>query len=343
MLLTSVTPSGVPDREATEMNTLSGGRRAKLWALLTVLGMIAALALVVVPAVSADPGTPSGDGEQPDEISGNPDCTLLDAGDYLFEHKTGTPKSGLIQLSFNGLSGSVDVNVHGSSSGQVFDFTFSGDFTAAAVIVKGGDSANFYDYHPGNNAADTGLHAPLNPNNNKFYGLSHISFCVDQGNIEFVCDVPQTLFGDGLITEVTAEIFANSLHDCNTKQATYTLEDDIVTLRFEGDGSQIAVGRLDFTKDFGTPPPLPDLQYDRDDSGPAGFVDVQWCSFRAKADGDGSQFDAELGSTTLYPSLDGVTDTDSQPATSCKVFESESVTGIQHTVVYFELEDPQWR
>ena len=38
---------------------------------------------------------------------------------------------------------------------QTFRFTLTGDFVAAGVIVKGGSNANFYDYRPDGNAADT--------------------------------------------------------------------------------------------------------------------------------------------------------------------------------------------
>ena len=43
--------------------------------------------------------------------------------------------------------------------------------------MKGGSNANLFDYRPAGDAADTALHAPVNPNNGTFYGLSHISFC----------------------------------------------------------------------------------------------------------------------------------------------------------------------
>lgn len=43
------------------------------------------------------------------------------------------------------------------------------------VIVKGGSSAgNFYSPPA---TSGTGLHPPVNPNNGKFYGISHITFC----------------------------------------------------------------------------------------------------------------------------------------------------------------------
>lgn len=149
--------------------------------LATVVAATTALALAgAAPALAQteQPGPPSGNGVQPEWVEDNPDCEdLLDATDYLFEHKTGVPKDETIQLSDDGLSGSVTVDVHPDAT---FDFEFTGDFVAAAVIVKGGPNANFYDYRPDGEDADTGLHAPVNPNTSKFYGLSHISFCVTE-------------------------------------------------------------------------------------------------------------------------------------------------------------------
>jgi hypothetical protein len=146
----------------------------------TVVAATTALALAgAAPAlaVTEDPGAPSGNGVQPEWAEDNPDCEdLLDADDFLFEHKTGVPTDETIQLSHDGLSGSLEIDVDGA----VFDFTFTGDFVAAAVIVKGGPNANLYDYRPDGEDADTGLHAPVNPNNDEFYGLSHISFCVTE-------------------------------------------------------------------------------------------------------------------------------------------------------------------
>lgn len=53
------------------------------------------------------------------------------------------------------------------------------------MIVKGGPQANIYNYKDYNDAtpgvadtfSDTGLHAPVNTNNNKWYGISHIDVC----------------------------------------------------------------------------------------------------------------------------------------------------------------------
>ncbi len=61
---------------------------------------------------------------------------------------------------------------------QVVDFTATGG-TVIGVVVKGGPTANFYDYRPAGVTSGTGLHAPAldQQNNQKFAGLSHISFC----------------------------------------------------------------------------------------------------------------------------------------------------------------------
>lgn len=123
------------------------------------------------------PGPPSGDGVQPILKTGNPDCSdVMTSAQFLFEHKQDPPKDATINLTFGALSGTLVVSVN--ENAETFRFTLTGDFVAAGVIVKGGSNANFYDYRPDGNPADTFLHAPLNQNTGKFHGLSHISFCL---------------------------------------------------------------------------------------------------------------------------------------------------------------------
>ena len=43
---------------------------------------------------------------------------------------------------------------------------------------KTGPNGNLYVY-PSEDTGDTSLHAPINSNNDKYYGLSHLSFCYD--------------------------------------------------------------------------------------------------------------------------------------------------------------------
>jgi uncharacterized repeat protein (TIGR01451 family) len=60
----------------------------------------------------------------------------------------------------------VDTNLH------TFDYSSSWPVN---VVVKGGPSAgNFYSPPA---SSGTGLHPPVNPNNGKFYGISHVTFC----------------------------------------------------------------------------------------------------------------------------------------------------------------------
>ena len=70
----------------------------------------------------------------------------------------------------------VTVDVRDTAQGQVFDFT--SNIGVDAVFVKGGPGGNLYVYDP-EVTADTGLHAPVNPANNLYFGLSHLSFCYD--------------------------------------------------------------------------------------------------------------------------------------------------------------------
>ena len=128
-------------------------------------------------AAGDTPGPPAGAGVQPILKTGNPDClNVMTSAQFLFEHKQDPPVDATINLTNGALSGTLVVAVN--EGAQTFRFTLTGDFVAAGVIVKGGSNANFYDYRPAGNAADTFLHAPVNPSNGKFYGLSHISFCL---------------------------------------------------------------------------------------------------------------------------------------------------------------------
>jgi hypothetical protein len=149
-----------------------------------IVGLI--LSVVHTPALaedinSIDPGPPTTTlNVQPIVVDGNPTCAdLLPSESFLFEFKLDPPDSGTFPLEEDGLTGSVTVVKYDNTLGQAFDFSFAGDFISSAIIAKGGAYGNFYDYRPlGGAAADTYLHAPINPSNNKFFGLSHISFCI---------------------------------------------------------------------------------------------------------------------------------------------------------------------
>lgn len=164
-------------------------RRAALRTSLIGLALTTALAAPFAGLASAvqaaHPGPPSGDGEQPVERAGNPDCGDLVPGAFEFRYEpvvtaTNVQLTPLDPPAPAGLSGSVDITVRNTNQGPVFDFNLDGDFTALGVIVKGGPNANFYDYRTAGNTDDTSLHSPINHQNNRFFGLSHVSFCLGE-------------------------------------------------------------------------------------------------------------------------------------------------------------------
>jgi hypothetical protein len=84
-----------------------------------------------------------------------------------------------IQSPSNGVFGPITITRTDTAIGPEFGFTTDGTLVTG-VIVKGGPNANFYDYSGlGGVTSDSGLHSPLNPSNNKWYGLSHLCFFTD--------------------------------------------------------------------------------------------------------------------------------------------------------------------
>ena len=71
----------------------------------------------------------------------------------------------------SGTYGGITITVHDD---KTFDFSTSG-VLVTSVIVKGGPNANLYSYGSPTRG-DTGLHAPENDKNGKYYGLSHLCF-----------------------------------------------------------------------------------------------------------------------------------------------------------------------
>jgi len=96
----------------------------------------------------------------------NPSCPAQ----YL-EYKVEPVSSGTF-----GPNDEFTITVGSTADGQVFDWTST--LPVFQVIVKGGPGANVYDYSGA--FGGSGLHAPVNPSNGDFYGLSHISFCYQQ-------------------------------------------------------------------------------------------------------------------------------------------------------------------
>ena len=88
----------------------------------------------------------------------------------------GNPKCGGVKIEAGNIVvgrtyGPVTIN---SYDGNVFSFTSTEG--VGEVIVKGGPNALVYHFNPAVTSG-TGLHAPVNPANGKYYGISHVEFC----------------------------------------------------------------------------------------------------------------------------------------------------------------------
>ncbi|HEX8629064.1 MAG TPA: Ig-like domain-containing protein [Catenuloplanes sp.] len=129
-----------------------------------------ALSAVTAPAANADGKV----------FTGNKKCGDLLPGTLELKVEpvnSGTYAGGALTVTLNVYELAADVPDHpGNQTGnQVFDFSASGG-AVLGVAVKGGPDTNFYASPMGVSTAKA-LHAPLNTNNNKFPGLSHVSFC----------------------------------------------------------------------------------------------------------------------------------------------------------------------
>ena len=153
------------------------------WARCMPLALIAAMG--VAPLVHAKPFANANDMDkagppttihkiQPTYMPGNPTCASVFPGSYEFKISSfdGTYTGG------NHPDGPMKVTVdsYNTGAGQAFDWSSSNSMVQH-IVVKGGPGANIYDYGDPGVSEDNFLHSPVNDNNGKFYGLSHISFC----------------------------------------------------------------------------------------------------------------------------------------------------------------------
>src|SRR5215204_5488557 len=109
-------------------------------------------------------------------VDGNATCAeLAPEGVSWIELKVDPVEDG----TFSDDTLTVTIDVTETDDGPVFDWT--SNIGVDAVFVKGGPGGLLYVYDPPEESTgDTGLHAPINPANDNFYGLSHVSFCYDE-------------------------------------------------------------------------------------------------------------------------------------------------------------------
>ena len=127
-------------------------------------------------------GDPSGDGIQPTfyVIAPGPQPSCRDLGGTgEFEVKIEPVVSGDYTDPNGPLN--VKITVYETAAGTLFHWSLNqSNVVVNAVLVKGGTDANLFVYNPADGNGDTALHAPVNPQNDKYFGLSHLSFCYDK-------------------------------------------------------------------------------------------------------------------------------------------------------------------
>jgi hypothetical protein len=129
---------------------------------------MAGAAIAVLGTASLASAGVDNDPESVTYVYGNPKC----ASGFAYQLKLDPPS--------NGTFGAIVISNY---DGKTFDWAIHPDFLnvydANTVIVKGGPNALVYMYADPADDMDSGLHAPVNPNNGKYYGISHIQFCFD--------------------------------------------------------------------------------------------------------------------------------------------------------------------
>jgi hypothetical protein len=139
--------------------------------------IVLALLAIGVPALAEEggPGPPSENGVEPVLVEGNPTCADL-GYDRGFKPQPEPPPTG----NYTFPDGVNTVSI--TSDGTFVDWLSS--LSIDAVIVKGGPNASLFRYDPpAESFADSDLHAPVNPNNQTLYEISHVDFCYDYDKV----------------------------------------------------------------------------------------------------------------------------------------------------------------
>jgi hypothetical protein len=86
---------------------------------------------------------------------------------------------GTYAMPFGDVLGSVTIHVFDTPEGQEFSF-YTNDLglTVASIVAKGGTASSTMTE---NVSADSGLHAPVNPNSGYWYDLSYLCFTNNSG------------------------------------------------------------------------------------------------------------------------------------------------------------------
>lgn len=198
-------------------------RRAAIGFMLTTLGALGAVSALLL---SGGGGRAAAQVPGPVPFDGNKTCAdLAPPGSMWTEFKVEPVLSG----NYTNGTLSVTLTVVDTASGPTVNW--SSNIGVDAVVVKGGPGGNLYTY-PGESTSGTGLHAPVNPENGKYYGLSHISFCYDVDNPTTTMPTTTTTMATTTTMPTTTTTMATTTskpHKTTTTMATTTSESSTTT------------------------------------------------------------------------------------------------------------------
>ena len=178
-----------------------------------------AFAKVLLLGVLSRAGIATADHVEPVYIDGNPRCE--DVGLSGLGFKIDPPSEGTFTVEDRG-----EVTV--AIDGVLVDWTST--FGVDAVLVKGGPNANLYWYDPAE-FSDTGLHPPINPNTDRPYDISHITFCCGPAGA-CTCDDAGDTTAPTVDASIGAQAFVNRgylwppTHRLVDMELTVNVEDD---------------------------------------------------------------------------------------------------------------------
>ncbi len=120
--------------------------------------------------LSTDPSTGGVVPTQSSFPNGPPSC-----GDYA-SHRFDPVNN---ETYTDGFGNNITISITNTDCGPVFSWVASDGFVVESINVKGGSNqelnVNTYTYD--GQTSDGYLHSPMNPNNDNYYGLSHLDFC----------------------------------------------------------------------------------------------------------------------------------------------------------------------
>jgi hypothetical protein len=139
-------------------------------AAVAMIGAFSTGAVLASHALSGDNVAPNSNSHE--FVEGNPKCGAAPAGGINIKIEAedlGVGNYGPIRITA----------YDGKHVSWAIRDAFLNTYDANLVIVKGGPNAIIYHYDTFDDW-DTDLTAPVNPNNGKYYGISHVDFCFDK-------------------------------------------------------------------------------------------------------------------------------------------------------------------